>query len=651
MSAPVRCDACGIRLLDDSSFCHDCGSPVAGAAPASQGEYKPITVLFIDAFGSIGLDDRLDAEQWHDVVESFFSVVSTSVQNFGGSIDRLTSEGIKVLFGAPVALENHATQACHAALHIRESLAGFAESFHRRAGVDFAVRMGLASGEALFGRLGAGGTGSFTSQGHVAALAARMQQLAEPGCIYLTEGTAALVDDYFELAEVGEFVLRNASRPVRTFELVTTRARRTRLDAARDRGLGPFLGRDAELATLERHLESVGPRETRFVGIVGEPGIGKSRLVEEFLARQDERVLSIQVTRCAEHARWVPFHSTIPYLSHLLGTSGHEDPVTTRDRITRAVLAVDPALADALPIVFTVLGLADSGESATATASTAPIREIARVIRRFMEHDADPRRRVVVVDDAQWMDAGSERTFADLVADPPSVACLVLVTYRRGPRRPWMRDERFSEVDLCPLDEQVMGTLVRALVGDERSTGDLAGRIRERAAGNPYFAEELVRALADTGGLVGQPGNYRLARADVEVPLPGSLQAALASRVDQLDDRAKAVLQAAAVIGREFPIELLAQLVELPPEELAPMVRALEAADLVHGFAWGERTMYAFRHPLLRETVYRSLLGEQRRRVHASIVHHLSAGASSGLLAAQIAPHAEAAGDSAAAAH
>ena len=649
MTPPVCCTTCGIDQLPDSTFCHGCGQPLSGgrALPAADGEHKRITVLFIDAFGSIGLDNRLDAEQWHEIMESFFSVISTAVQHYGGTIDRLTGEGIKILFGAPAALERHATHACHAALHIRDRLREFAEAFRTQADVDLAARMGINSGEVVFGRVGATGNVSFTSQGHTAALAARMQQLAEPGSIYLTEDTAALVADYFELRELGELQMRNANRRMRAFELVAAREDRSRLDVARDRGLSPFLGRDAELATLERHLETIGRSETRVIGIVGEPGIGKSRLVEEFLARQAGHGYWTQVTRCSEHARWIPFHASVPYVRRLFDVSEQDDTVTTRDRITRAILAVDPALAESLPILFTVMGVADPEETARATGSTAPTREIAHVMRRFIEHAGDGRPVIFVTDDQQWMDGGSDGVFGDLVLDPPRSACLVIVTYRRGHRRRWMRDGRFREIALRPLSEEAMSTLVRSLVGDDPSLGDLPRRILARAGGNPYFVEELVRSLVDNGALTGEPGQYRLARPDVQVTVPGSLHAVLAARVDQLEERAKSVLQTAAVIGREFPVELLGKLVDETEEDLARLVNDLEAADFLHGFGWGDRAMYAFRHPLLRETVYRSLLGDNRRRIHAAIVRELSArpDAQRGLGAALIAPHAEAADD------
>ena len=426
MSTPGQCTVCGMQLLADSSFCHGCGKPVA-AAPA--GEHKPISVLFIDAFGSIGLGDRLDAEQWHEVMESFFSAVSTTVQHYGGTIDRLTGEGIKVLFGAPVALESHATQACHAALRLRERLDEFAAAFRVRAGIEFAARMGIASGEAVFGPVD--GIAGFTSQGHVAALAARMQQIAEPGGIYVTEDTAALVTDYFTLRELGEMEVRNANRRVRTFELLAAREDRTRLDAARERGLSPLLGREHELAELDDSMRAATRDGLRIVGVVGEPGIGKSRLVEEFAERQRARGVRVHVTHCAEHSRWIPFHTTVPFLRTFLGVRPTDDLETARAQISERLRALDADLLDTLPVLLAAFGFANVDEIVRATGGSSPTRDLARVLRAVVNASGALQPSIFVVDDQQWMDPGSSALFDEMVRTPPRAAVLVLVTYRR----------------------------------------------------------------------------------------------------------------------------------------------------------------------------------------------------------------------------
>jgi len=650
MTGAARCASCHIELLPDSAFCHACGAAVpnpAAALEAAAGEHKRISVLFVDAFGSIGLGDRIDAEQWSDIVESFFSVVSIGVQHFGGTIDRLTGEGIKVLFGAPAALESHATQACHAALHIAARLADFSQSFRSRAGVDFSVRMGVSSGEVVFGHVGAGASPAFTSQGHTAALAARMQQLAGPGQIYVTEHTAALTREYFELREIGSVNVRNTRAPVQVFELLRAREGRSRLDIARERGLSPFVGRAHEMEQLTRALEEARAPQRRVVGIAGEPGIGKSRLVDEFVDRQRDRGFRVHTTRCPEHARWIPFHATAPILRRALRIDHEADAQVTRESVRSVLLALDASLAPALPIVFSVLGIAQADENLRATSASSPTRELARVLRALFENTDEQRPTIFVIDDHQWMDPGSDAVFGDLVTDPPRSASLVLLTYRRGHHRRWMRDPDYQEIVLRPLGHQATVELARHLIGHDRSLGDLPERVAARAAGNPFFLEELVLSLVATGALSGDRGTYRLQRPDAELSLPGSLHGVLAARVDQLGQIEKSVLQSAAVLGREFPVDLLAAVTGLQASDLAPVLRRLESADFVAGEGWGPRATYGFRHPLLRETVYRSLLRDRRQRLHRDVVRELTSlpDASASGQAALIAEHAEAAGD------
>lgn len=648
MSTPARCVACGVDLLPDSAFCHSCGAPLPSRTTqlrAEPGERKRISVLFVDAFGSIGLGDRIDAEQWSDIVESFFSVVSIGVQHFGGTIDRLTGEGIKVLFGAPASLESHATQACHAALHIAARLAEFSRSFRQRAGVDFSVRMGISSGEVVFGHVGAGAAPTFTSQGHTAALAARMQQLAGPGQIYLTGHTASLAREFFELREVGAVNVRNAHTPVQVFELLRAREGRSRLDIARERGLSPFVGRAREMEDLTRALDEAHGRHRRVVGIAGEPGIGKSRLIDEFVGLQSARGFQVHATRCAEHARWIPFHATLPFLRSALGIDENADVARTRETVESALLGLDAGLAPALPIVFSVLGIALNDELIRATSASAPIRELARVMRALIEQQDAQRPSIFVVDDQQWMDPGSDAVFGDLVTDSPRSSALVLLTYRRGHHRRWMRDPDYQEITLRPLGQQATIELARHLLGHDRTLGDLPERVAARAAGNPFFLEELVLSLVASGALGGERGGYRLERPDAELSLPGSLHGVLAARVDQLGQIEKSVLQSAAVLGREFPVDLLAAVAGLDAADLAPVLRRLESADFVAGEGWGTRATYGFRHPLLRETVYRSLLRDRRQRLHREVVRELAGQPDANAQAALIAEHAEGAGD------
>jgi len=650
-TSSARCDGCGSELLPESYFCHACGAPQndpATRAAAAPGERKRITVLFVDLFGGIERGDRIDAEQWHDIVDRFFSVVSVGVRHFGGTIDRLTDEGVKVLFGAPAALESHATQACHAALHVAQRLEELAASFRGRAGFALAVRMGLNSGEVVFGRVGGSSAARFTSQGHPAALAARMQQLAEPGRIYLTEHTAVLVKDYFELRELGPRSVRNADRAVRVFSLLGARAQRTRLDAARERGLSPFVGREVELRMLTQQLERTNHDGSRIVGIVGEPGIGKSRLVEEFVERQRLRGIAAHQTRCVEHARWIPFHAALSYLREALGVTNGADPATARAQLEQALHEIDPCLLEsALPVLLVTLGLADATTAPPTDASSSVARELANLIRRVIERRAARLPALFVLDDQQWMDPGSDAVISDLLRDPPRTAVLILVTYRRGHARRWMSNPTFDELALRPLDRAATLRLVRTLLGAHRSLASLPERIAERAAGNPFFVEETVLSLVDSGALDGSPGSYQLRDARAEAIVPGNLHAVLAARIDQLGEREKAVLQTAAVIGREFPLALLGAVAGYDPGSLAAILRTLEEADFVSAIGWGSEATYHFRHPLLRETVYHALLRDHQAATHRLVGRELQRlyGEHAKPHAAQLALHAEAAGD------
>jgi class 3 adenylate cyclase len=654
LRTPARCDACSVGLLDDSAFCHGCGRPVDGALPAAAGERKRITVLFIDAFGSIGLDSRLDAEQWHDVMESFFAVVSTAAQHHGGTIDRLTGEGIKILFGAPLAIESHATHACHAALQIRDRLGELAASVRARAGVEFDVRMGMHSGEAVFGRIDGGerGGSGFTSQGHTAALAARMQQVAAPGRIYVTGDTAELVADYFALHELGELSVRNASRRVHAFELLASRPDRTRLDAARDRGLSPLLGRERELAALEEALRDTTKRGVRIVGVVGEPGIGKSRLVEEFAARHRARGVPVHVAHCAEHARWILFHTTVPFLRAILGVRSSDAPETVRARIVEVLDALDPALLDTLPVLLAALRIASPEEAARATASSAPALELARVVRTWIARHRTTAPTIFVIDDHHWMDPGADALFAEMVRRPPHAPVMVVVTYRRGHERRWMQLPHFRELALRPLGDATALELVQAVMGEDRSLRALQARIVERAAGNPFFVEETILALAAGGVIEGQPGAYRLRASDTEVRLPDSLYAVLAARIDRLAEHEKTVLQAAAVIGRDFAVGLLGAITGRDADGLARVLQSLESGEFVSAVGWGEDQRYHFRHPLLQQTAYGTLLRDHRVELHRRAAAALTQphGTQGNPHAASIALHSEAAGDDLAAA-
>ncbi|HEY8514135.1 MAG TPA: AAA family ATPase [Candidatus Binatia bacterium] len=602
-----------------SIYCHACGAQVrdqAGATvePRESAERKPITVLFVDAFGSLGLATPIDAERWLALVDRFFSIVSATARRFGGTVDRLTGGGIKLLFGAPLAHESHARQACHAALQLTRELAEFGRSFATTAGADFSVRMGINSGEVVFGRVGADRDLDFTSQGHVAALAARLEELAAPGKIYLTESTAALVAGFFELREVGTLPIRGTSSGVRVYELLRETENRSRLEVLRDR-LSPFVGRERELAELERAFHATRPESLTVIGLVGEPGVGKSRLCDELIARLGVRGARLHRVQCFEHGRSIPFHAAQPFFRSRLGVVDDEPPEASRERLELRLRALDPALGSALPSLLEVLGLA-KGTALDGSDGRGPVRDLTQTARRIVEAGG-PAPSLVVIDDAQWMDAASEAILTAFLEEPARTPTMLVATYRPGLRRPWMSRPEFRELPIAPLAPAAAIELAERLLGDDASLGALARRVAERAGGNPYFVEEIVRALAEQGRLSGRRGAYSAPRGVLDLPVPPTLQAVLAARVDQLPEGDKALLQTAAVIGPEVSVPLLRAVSGLDPEQLAATLASLEEGGFLR--AAYEAATYRFHHPLLQETVYRSLLRERRALIHGAV--------------------------------
>lgn len=664
MTTPVHCDACGSTLLDDAVFCHGCGVPIPGARPASERARTGVTVLSIDALGSIACDERLDAAQWQEVVDGLFAVVSTTIQRHGGTIGRLAGDGIEVVFGAPTALESHATLACHAALRIRDHLHELAASVSERPGVRLSARIGLASGDVLLAPRSGGGSGALArspradaeatpahasalaSQANLAAIAARVRQLAGPGEIRLCEQTAHLIDDTFSLRDAGALAPRGGQRRTRTFTLVAARAVRPTHEPARAGGRGPLLGRERELAELEHALQDTARRGMRVVGLVGDAGVGKTRLAEELVARQRARGVPVHVTRCAEHSRWTPFHTTIPFLRGAFGLRRDDDPATVRTRITDVLDDVDPTLLDTVPLLATAFGIADAAEAARATAGRSPARDIARVLRAMLERYRPTAPSLFVVDDHHWMDPGADAVFDELVRARPQVPLLLLVTYRPGHDRPWMRGPNFRELSLRPLDAARTLDLARMRMGDDRSLHRLQDRLAEHAAGNPLFVAEAVLALAASGALEGAPHAYRL-RADTTPSLPQGIDELLAGRIAGLAARDRTVLQAAAVIGRAFPVALVARVTRLAPDEVAASLRSLEHAELVSASDAGDEPVHLFRHALQQRVAYGSLAPDERTELHRRIATDLTRpyGTRGNPHAGRIAVHCEAAGD------
>jgi len=634
------CPSCGAAAEPGASFCDACGGPLATASPPAEapdprsytpehliqkilaargsleGEHKQVTVLFADVKGSMDLSERVDTEAWHGVTEQFFAILSEGVHRFEGTVTQFTGDGIMALFGAPIAHEDHARRACYTALHLSETLAGYAAELRRSQGLNFSVRMGLNSGEVVVGSIGEDLRVDYTAIGHTVGLAKRMEQLAEPGKAYLTEHAAALASGYFQLGGLGAFEIKGVAQPLRVYELQGVGELRTRLDMSRMRGFTRFVGRQDEMATLESALAHALEGRGQVVGVVGEAGLGKSRLCYEFAQKCRARDVAVRETHGVAHGKAIPFLPVLEFMRGFFGIAEREPDEIAREKIAGRLLLLDTAFDEALPLVFDFMGVPDPERPSPIVEPEARRRQLFAVIKRAVQTRSQREPAVLLMEDLHWFDGGSEAFVETWVEALPSTRTLLLLNFRPEYHASWMQKSYYRQLPLLPLGPEAIDDLVQDLLGSDASLGDLGNRIHQRSGGNPFFVEEIVQALVELGSLEGTKGAYRLAKPAEEEAIPATVQTLLAARIDRLGEREKRVLQASSVIGKEFAEPVLRRVAELPEGQLTVALDALTAAEFLYEQALYPEAEYAFKHPLTQEVAYSSQLGERRARVH-----------------------------------
>jgi class 3 adenylate cyclase/tetratricopeptide (TPR) repeat protein len=585
----------------------------------ADGERKQVTVLFADVKGSMDLAEQHDPEEWRRIMQGFFSILADEVRRFEGTVDKFTGDGIMAIFGAPVAHEDHARRACFAALRMLDDIAEYAAELRRKHGLNFSARIGINSGEVIAGAIGSGG-GEYTAIGHTVGLAQRMEALAEPGKAYLTEAAAELAHGFFELEDLGEFEIKGASRPVRVFELAGVGSARSRLDLSRERGFSSFVGRDEEMELLRESLERAKAGEGAAVGIVAEPGIGKSRLCHEFA--EGARAEGIEVFECQaqSHGREIPFMPVLQMLRSYFGIADGDPERIVREKIAGRALLLDPDLADDLPLLFDFLGVPDPDHPLPQLSAEARHRALRAVVCKLVRA---PRRRdpiVTIIEDLHWIDEASEALLGELIGSVEGTQTLAIVNFRPEYEPAWTGPPDYHPLVLEPLGQTSTEELLRDLAGSDPSLDGLGELVHERTEGNPFFIEEIVRELAESGYLEGERGACELVRPIKDVGVPATVQTVLAARIDRLGPEAKRLLQAASVAGKEIGERSLALVAgaDDSSEGEAALRELIDAGFLYELELYPERVL-AFRHPLTREVAYGTQLAEQRAATHAAV--------------------------------
>jgi adenylate cyclase len=627
-AAALVCTSCGTELGANAKFCSQCGAPITTAtAPA---EYKQVTVLFADVVHSMDIAAAVGAERLREIMAELVSRCSSIVQRYGGTVDKFTGDGIMAVFGAPVALEDHAVRACLAALDMQQETQLLAREVQSRDGIDLRLRVGLNSGEVIAGEVGSTALG-YTAIGEQVGMAQRMESVAPPGEVMASESTAQLVEGAALLADPELVHIKGADAPVYARRLTEVTTQHAQLSHRRS----ILVGREWELAALAAMVDRAINGHGCVASVVGPPGIGKSRIVAETAAIAVSRGAQVFSTFCESHTSGVPFHASRRLLRAALGVDELDDEAA------RVLVRTDVAAADPEDFILLedALGIRDPNVELPGIDPDAARRRLTALVNTIALLRKTPG--VFVIEDAHWIDPTSESLFVDFVSIVSQTRSLVLITHRPEYQGPLRRSPGAQTISLAPLDDSHTAALVSDLLGTDRSVTELTAQIADRAAGNPFFAEEIVRDLAARGVLTGERGAFTCAAEAVDVSVPATLQAAIAARVDRLDAAAKGTLNAAAVIGLRFGDELLTCLVE------QPAISELITAELIDQVRFTPRAGYAFRHPLIRTVAYRSQLKSDRAKLHRRLASAIEQQDPESVdeQAALIAEHLQAAGD------
>ncbi|TDK86077.1 cyclase [Mycobacterium paragordonae] len=621
----TACGSCGNDMRANARFCDQCGT--ATLLPAETANYKQVTVLFADVVRSMDLAANLDIERLREVMTELVQRSAAVVQRYGGTVE-YTGDGVMALFGAPVALEDHALRGCLAALAIQDEAAGLAAEVARRDDVALQLRVGLHSGQVIAGEITLG----YAATGETVGLAQRMESAAQPGGILLSESTVRLVEHAAVLG-VPELVhIKGVADPVPARRLLAISGP----DGVVARAEANLVGRRWEMAALDAMVERAIGGRGGVVTVVGPPGIGKSRVAREIAARAAPRGVEVYWTFCESHARDVSFGVVARLLRVASGVTDLGGPAArmrVRDTVPPDANPHDLLLLDDL------LGIADPDVPLPQIDPEARRRRLTGLINSTSLARTEPA--LFVIEDAHWIDAVSESMLADfltVIARTPSV---VLITYRPEYRGTLTCVTGAQTIALAPLADSDTATLLGELLGSHPSVGELAPIIAGRAAGNPFFTEEMVRELVQRGTLTGERGGYVCSAQVAELSVPATVQAAIAARIDRLDSAARRTLNAASVIGARFDADLLAAL------GIQPQVDELVHGELIDQVRLTPSAEYAFRHPLIRAVAYESQLKADRadwhRRLAAAIESKSPNSPDSN--AALIAEHLEAAGE------
>ena len=516
--------------------------------------------------------------------------------------------------------EDHAVRACYAALRMQESVKRYAEGVRRTEGIPIQIRAGLNSGEVVVRSIGSDLKMDYTAVGQTTHLAARMEQMAMPGSIMIPPDTLRLSEGYVQVKPLGPISVKGLSEPLEVYEVTAAGAVRTRLQAAVSRGLTRFVGREAETESLRKALEQAGGDHGQVVGVVGEPGLGKSRLFFEFIHSHRTQGWLILESGSVSYGKATPYLPAIDLLKAYFKIQDRDDQREIHEKVTGKLLTLDKSLESTQPAFLALLDVPVDDPTWQALDPFQRRQLTLGAVKRLLLRESQVQPLILLFEDLHWIDSETQAMLESLVESLPTARLLLLVNYRPEYQHGWANKTYYTQLRLDPLPPESAGEILNSVLGNDPGLESLKQLLIERTEGNPFFLEESVRTLVETKVLAGERGNYRLEKKVESTQVPATVQAVLATRIDRLPPEEKQLLQSASVIGKDVPFPLLQAITELSDEELRRGLTHLQAAEFLYETSLFPDLEYTFKHALTHEVTYGSLLHERQRALHARIV-------------------------------
>ena len=577
-------------------------------------------MLFADMKGSMELLADRDPEEARKLLDPVIEQMMEAVHRYEGTVSNLMGDGIMALFGAPLAHEDHAVRACYAALRMQESVKRYADGVRRTEGVPIQIRVGLNSGEVVVGAIGNDLKMDYTAVGQTTHLAARMEQMAMPGSILIAPDTLRLAEGFVRLKPLGPVNVKGISEPLEVHEVTGAGPVRSRLQAAAARGLTRFVGRDAETEQLRKALEQARADHGQVVGVVGEPGLGKSRLFFEFAHSHRTQGWLILESGSVSYGKATPYLPVIDLLKAYFKIQDRDDQREMREKVTGKLLTLDKSLEATLPAFLALLDVPIDDPTWQALDPFQRRQQTLGAVKRLLLRESQIQPLILLFEDLHWIDSETQAILESLVESLPTSRLLLLVNYRPEYQHGWANKTYYTQLRLDPLPPESAGEILNSFLGNDHGLQSLKELLIERTEGNPFFLEESIRTLMETRVLAGERGNYHLEKKVESTQVPATVQAVLAARIDRLPLEQKQLLQSAAVIGKDVPFSLLQAIAKLSDEELRRGLTHLQAAEFLYETSLFPDLEYTFKHALTHEVAYGSLLHERQRALHARIV-------------------------------